>query len=104
MGTVRRRYAVLYRADPIGISFENINLDEDASEAGTILPRLGFGKSLDDVQRVIYEEFVHWFDPATAGSQERYRQIASEIRSRGRLAIAQGNGCPHVRYANRSSS
>jgi hypothetical protein len=71
--------AVLYRSDPIGISFENPNLDEYASEAGTILPRLKNCESADDVLRVVHEEFVRWFFADTAGSPERYKPIAAEI-------------------------
>lgn len=71
--------AILYRADPIGISFDNENLDEYAPEAGTILPRLKTCASPDDVLRVVHEEFVRWFDAANAGQRERYRSIASEI-------------------------
>ena len=58
--------AVLFRSDPIGISFET-NLDEYASEAGTILPRLKTCESADDVLRVVHEEFVRWFFADTAG-------------------------------------
>jgi len=28
---------------------------------------------------VLHEEFVHWFDLATAGSREHYQQVASQI-------------------------
>lgn len=71
--------ALLFRADPIGISFDNENLDEYEPEAGTILPRLKTCESADDVLRVVHEEFIRWFDADNAGSQESYRPIASEI-------------------------
>ena len=71
--------AILYCADPIGISFDNENPDEYAPEVGTILPRLKTCASPDDVLRVVNEEFVRWFDAANAGQGERYRPIASEI-------------------------
>ena len=32
-----------------------------------------------DVQRVVYEELVRWFDAGNAGTEERYSLIASEI-------------------------
>jgi len=70
---------LLFRADPIGISFDNENLDEYAPEAGTVLPRLKSCESADDVLRVVHEEFVRWFDAGTAGPPERYAQVASEI-------------------------
>jgi hypothetical protein len=71
--------AILYRADPIGVSFDNENLDEYAPEVGTILPRLKTCASPEDALRVVHEEFVRWFDLANAGPRERYRPIASEI-------------------------
>jgi hypothetical protein len=70
--------ALLYRHDPIGINFED-NPDEYDLEAETILPRLRSCRSADDVHKVVHEEFVRWFEPATAGSPEHYKQIALEI-------------------------
>jgi hypothetical protein len=70
--------ALLFRHDPISINFEN-NTDEYETEAGTILPRLSSCNSVDDAGRVIYEEFVRWFDRGTAGPEELYDEIAKEI-------------------------
>ena len=70
--------ALLYRHDPIGIAFDNPNADEYAPEAETILPRLGGCASADDVLKVVHEEFVRWF-ANSAGSQECYKEIASEL-------------------------
>jgi hypothetical protein len=70
--------APLFRHDPVGINFE-INPDDYEAEAGSILPRLHGCQSVDDVCRVVHEEFVLWFDAATVGPPERYMQIASEI-------------------------
>ena len=79
--------ALLYRHDPIGIAFDNENTDEYDPEAGTILPRLRNCESTSDVQRVVHDEFVRWFDAENAGPEEGYALIASEIwelfRSRG---------------------
>lgn len=79
--------ALLYRHDPIGVAFDNVNSDEYDPETGTILPRLRNCESASDVQRVVHDEFVRWFDAGNAGSEERYEVIASEIwelcRSRG---------------------
>lgn len=69
---------LLFRHDPIGINFDN-NADEYEPEVGTILPRLHACQSPGDVLKVVHEEFVRWFDPATAGPQERYAKIASEL-------------------------
>jgi hypothetical protein len=69
--------ALLYRHDPIGINFE-INPDEYEPEVGTILPRLDGCRSVEDVQRVVYEEFRRWF-ASSAGSYEKYSEVASEL-------------------------
>ena len=69
---------LLFRHDPAKISFE-VNPDEYETEARTILPRLRTCKAVEDVQRVVDEEFVHWFGEATAGPAEQYCEIASEI-------------------------
>ncbi|MFA6561407.1 MAG: hypothetical protein WCV00_05815 [Verrucomicrobiia bacterium] len=73
--------ALLFRHDPVGISFET-NDDEYEPEVGTILPRLRSCSSVDDVRRVVHEEFVRWFDTDIAGSQEHYAKIATEIWER----------------------
>jgi len=71
--------ALLFRHDPIGISFED-NTDEYEAEVGTILPRLQTCHSVEDVLRVVHEEFVRWFDDdITDGSKESYKEIAAEI-------------------------
>ena len=70
--------ALLYRHDPVGINFE-VNTDEYATEAETILPRLRVCHSADDVLRAVHAEFVRWFDADTAGPPEHYATIASEI-------------------------
>ncbi len=71
--------ALLYRHDPIRIAFDNLNTDEYAPEAETILPRLGNCSSSDEVLKVVHEEFVRWFGAATAGPRESYAKIASEL-------------------------
>src|SRR5262245_58024066 len=69
--------ALLFRHDPMRINFE-VNADEYLTEAETILPRLRGCRSSDDVLEVVHSEFVRWFD-ASAGSPERYKEIASEV-------------------------
>jgi len=70
--------ALLFRIDPIGINVGK-NRGEYESEAETILPRLQRCESAEDVLRVVHEEFVGWFGAETAGSKERYAEIASGI-------------------------
>jgi hypothetical protein len=69
---------LLFRHDPVGINFE-VNPGEYQTEAGSILPRLRDCNSVEAVRQVVHQEFVHWFGVATAGSEERYTQIAAEI-------------------------
>jgi hypothetical protein len=70
--------ALFFRHDPIGISFENPNIDEYALEAETILPRLGNCKSSEQSLQVVHQEFVRSFYADTAGPPERYAEIATE--------------------------
>ena len=87
--------ALLFRHDPIGIAFDNENTDEYDPETGTILPRLRSCQAASDVQRVVHEEFVRWFDAENAGSEERYTLIASEIWE---LCRSRGNRRPDVAW------
>ena len=81
--------AIIQRHDPIGIAF--VGDHEYDPELGTILLRLEDAHSEDDLRRIVYEEFVWWFSDYTlqtwqeqladnsAGSEEKYREIAHEI-------------------------
>jgi hypothetical protein len=69
---------ILFRNDPIGIDFE-INTDEYEPEVSTILPRLKEVRSPENLQEIIHEEFVRWFDADIAGSKAKYARIAQEI-------------------------
>jgi hypothetical protein len=83
---LKRRYRVAYQRlndilfseDPIGINIEE-NTDEYEPEVGTILPRLRDCRSKDDVERVVHEEFVRWFDVQTAGPRAKYQKIAQRV-------------------------
>jgi hypothetical protein len=70
--------AILFELDPICVNFED-NSDEYEPEVGTILPRLRSCSSVADARRVIREEFVHWFDPGTAGPESKYQEAAEQI-------------------------
>ena len=69
---------LLYRHDPIGIAFGD-NPDEYAAEAKAIVPRLQNVETVDDVQRIVHEEFVRWFDAAIAGPAADDQAIADEL-------------------------
>ncbi|AJQ97186.1 hypothetical protein [Gynuella sunshinyii] len=51
--------AILFENDSQGT-----NDDEYEPEAGTILPRFPEAETINDVQRIVYEEFWHWFGEA----------------------------------------
>jgi hypothetical protein len=74
---VRKLEALLFEHDPVGINFE-VNTDEYRAEAETITLRRAEAKSVDDVLRIVYEEFVRWFD-TVAGPKSRYESIAHEL-------------------------
>ncbi|MDN4471845.1 hypothetical protein [Demequina zhanjiangensis] len=75
---VARVEELLFRHDPIGINFEE-NTDEYRAEAQTIVMRLPEAADVDDLRRIVHEEFVRWFDAQVAGPPERYAAIAREI-------------------------
>ncbi|MCE9560850.1 MAG: hypothetical protein K8U57_02235 [Planctomycetes bacterium] len=70
--------AVMFAADPIGINFGS-NTDEYDPEASTIIPRLRVCHSSQDVQAVVHEEFVAWFDLEPDEPVEKYAGPAEEI-------------------------
>lgn len=47
-------------------------------KAETIAPRLPEAATVRDLEHIIYEEFVRWFDVDTAGPIGRYSSIARE--------------------------
>ena len=77
-GLYDRLVAILFEEDPVGINFED-NTDEYEPEVGSILPRLKTCRSALDVQTVVHEEFIRWFDARTAGPPERYRKVATRV-------------------------
>lgn len=75
-GLVAKIEELLFRHDPIGINLGH-NTDEYRPEAETITRRLSEATTEHGLQRVIHEEFLHWF-AADAGPVERYDSIARE--------------------------
>ena len=51
---------ILFRYDPIKICNHTAGASEYSAEVNTILPRLENAKSVEDVHKIIYEEFVRW--------------------------------------------
>jgi hypothetical protein len=66
-------------ADAIGLIAIGTPKDEYDVEVGTILPRLREATSARDVQRIVHEEFVHWFSAEIAGLPEIYAPVSEEI-------------------------
>ncbi len=69
---------ILFQNDPIGINSE-VNTDEYEPEVSTILPRLKEAHSVEDLQKIIHQEFVRWFGADLADSRAKYAKIAKEI-------------------------
>jgi hypothetical protein len=73
----QRLSEILFAEDPAGVNFE-INTDEYEPEVSTILPRLHDCASVNDVNRVVREEFLKWFG-GTATFPDRYPKVADRI-------------------------
>ena len=70
--------AILFEADPAGVNFGD-NTDEYEPEVDHIVPRLRSCSSVEDVQRVVVEEFTKMFDDDTVEAPERFHRIAGLI-------------------------
>ena len=85
--SLKEAYGALYvhvsrlvrEADPIGLIAIGTPKDEYDVEVCTILPRLREATSARDVQRIVHEEFVHWFTAEIAGPPEIYATVSEEI-------------------------
>lgn len=69
---------ILRRHDPVGVG-PDAPPSEYRPEATTILPRLARAASSADVQRIVYEELVRWFDSSSVGGEHSLTGIADEI-------------------------
>jgi hypothetical protein len=69
----------LREADPMRLLKIGAPADEYDPEIGTILPRLRTASSAGDVQAILHEEFIRWFDEDLAGSSETYQLAAEKI-------------------------
>src|SRR5262245_53578798 len=78
--------AALFEADPIHINFET-NTDEYEPEAETILPRLHTATTVDDVERIVHEEFCRRFDAGMAGQWQKRSGICGERSKSGRIEL-----------------
>ena len=70
---------LMRESDPIRLIAIGAPEDEYDVELRTILPRLREAKSPDDVQRIVHEEFAHWFSAEIAGPAEQYADVSKKI-------------------------
>ena len=69
-----------YRHDPIGLASSGAPHDEYEPEVGTIIPLLRSADSVEDVTRIVYQEFSRWFGAeSTTGPQKAYTPIGNEV-------------------------
>ena len=72
--------ALLYRHDPISLAAAGAPKDEYHPEASTIIPRLKGAKNVEDVRRIVHQEFLHWFDgEGTTGPESAHTAISKDI-------------------------
>ena len=67
------------QADPIRLLAIGAPDDEYESEIQEIVSRLGACTNLEEVQTLVHEVFVAWFDGCIAGSKQHYRTLAYTI-------------------------
>ena len=70
---------LLREADPIRLIVIGAPDDEYDVEVRTILPRLREAKSPGDVQRIVHEEFAHWFGAEIAAQATEYADVSKNI-------------------------
>jgi hypothetical protein len=84
---LKRRYGPIFdelrrafnRHDPIGLLSAGAPEDEYEAEVGAVLTRLPATASLEDVRRLVHEEFVRWFGEDVAGTETRYLALAGDV-------------------------
>ena len=78
--SLRKRVSKLINAhDPIGLIACGAPPDEYDPEVGTILPRLRTASAPTEVQAIIHEEFVRWFNDELAGPASRYEELGLSV-------------------------
>jgi len=70
---------VLFQHDPIGICNHDTGASQYSIEVDTILPRLERALSVEDVHKIVHEEFVYWFNATGERSASKYEAIAKEV-------------------------
>ena len=69
------------QADPMRLLEVGAPQDEYESEIQEIVGRVGTCTTVEEVQALLHEVFVRWFDAQLAGPKEEYRAPAQSIRA-----------------------
>jgi hypothetical protein len=71
--------AILNRHDPVYLICIGAPDDEYDPEVNTILPRLKETSDVAGVQKVLHEEFVHWFGGVAMFTYDQFEPVAAEV-------------------------
>ena len=66
-------------ADPIGLLKIGAPPDEYSPEVGTVVPRVSHATDVEEVKRILHEEFVRWFGGKIAGPEMTYEALAKQV-------------------------
>jgi len=67
------------RVDPIGLLALGMPDDEYEAEITEVVVKVKSAESKEALGEAIYQIFVEWFEPHTAGPRNLYDEIANEI-------------------------
>lgn len=67
------------KCDPIGLLNTGAPEDEYDSEIEEIAKKVVDCRNVEEIQNLIYETFVKWFDQNIAGEMEKYKEPAENI-------------------------
>ena len=70
---------ILFQHDPIRICNHEAGASQYSIEVNTILPRLERALSVEDVHKIVHEEFVRWFNATGERAANKYEAIAKEV-------------------------
>lgn len=70
---------ILFEHDPIGLAKYGAPNNEYSPESQTIAPQITNGMTVEEIAKVVFEEFVKWFNIKLVGDYDRYIRIARDI-------------------------
>lgn len=70
---------ILFEHDPIGLIRCGAPHNEYSPESQTIAPQISAGMTVEEVAKVVFEEFVKWFHINLVGNYDNYIRIARDI-------------------------